>query len=227
VEHEPKTGKMLCMLCLRIAELATGRIISHSTRQKTAKESKEEVNLLTAQHIKKWKLVELWVIATTTTCQYVLLRIIMWCREGRLVGMLPSNDSVWRRNHHNTEPQWIVNVGVLVTHLLSLYKGGHGPQWPRGKAPIILAATSDQYLKSLKQQLTEQGFPPDECARLRGVPFTLSAQRAKKDLVLEELLQGRAAQSVRMDNQKAPVVRGRKCIILLILLNMYWYRNCI
>jgi hypothetical protein len=113
----------------------------------------------------------------------------MWCREGRLVGMLPSNDSVWRRNHNNTEPHWIVNVGVLVTHLFSLYKSG---QWPKldthGSAPIMLAATSDQYLKSLKQQLTEQGFPPDECARLRGVPFTLSAQRAKKDLVLEEFV---------------------------------------
>jgi hypothetical protein len=171
------------MMCLRIAELATGRIIAHSTRQKSAKEQKEEVNLLTAQHLKKWwKFIDMWVVPTTTVCQYALLRIIMWCREGRLVGMLPSNDAVWRRNHHNTEPHWIVNVSALVTHILSLYTGG---RWPDGSAPIILAGTTDQYLKSVKKQLIEQDFPPDECARLRGVPFTLSAQGAKEDFDLE------------------------------------------
>jgi hypothetical protein len=123
--------RWLCLTCLRIAQVATGRIITRLPRRPT----KKEAELLTDQHLVQSDFVDMWVIATWPTCLYVLMRIIMWCREGRFAAMLPSADGVWRRNHNKSGPDFFVNVGALATHLFSLHTGG---RWPDGSAPIIL-----------------------------------------------------------------------------------------
>jgi hypothetical protein len=91
--------------------------------------------------------------------------------------MLPSADGIWRRNHHKTGPDWFVNVGALVAHLFSLWPD----RWPDGSAPVVLTGTREQDLKDAKEQLIKRGMDPDECARLRAVPFTLSQQTTMKD----------------------------------------------
>jgi hypothetical protein len=51
-----------------------------------------------------------------------------------------------------------------------------------------LAATAGHYLENVKQLLAERGMDPDECARLRAVPFTLSQQGATKGLVKDKFM---------------------------------------
>ena len=83
----PKPGgheRWLCVTCLRVAELPAGRVVSHDRTKKT---TKKQASLLAAKHLVQWMLVDLWLVPTGPTCLYWLVRIIMWCREGRLAAM--------------------------------------------------------------------------------------------------------------------------------------------
>jgi len=186
---------------LRIASLAAGRVTAIDTRHKA---TKKDANLLTAQHLMQWMFVDLWVIPTWPTCLYVLLRIIMWYREGRFAAMLPSADGIWRRNHNKSGPGWFVDVDALVVHLFSLHTGG---RWPDGSAPIVLVATQEHHLKDVKKRLVERGMDPDECARLRAVPFTLSQKMAIEDFNLKAFMD--APHLVKWGSRVLLVKRGR------------------
>jgi hypothetical protein len=134
--------RLLCMTaCWRIAQLAAGRVTTHTTAESgTLAQAKDLTDL--HHRRRQSKHVDMWVMPTTPYCQYVLFRIIVWCRFGLLVGMVPAAPAAtWRRNHHTGERS--LDVGAMVAHLTSLRDGG---RWPGGGAPIIIADVRDQDL---------------------------------------------------------------------------------
>ena len=128
------------------------------------------VNVLIQQHLASADKFDMWVIALTPSCAYVLFRVIMWCRFGYSVGLLHAK-AVWRRSHH----KWILNLPKMAAHLAGCYGMG---LWPMNNTPIILAHVGKSDMRKLKVLLAALDVPHDERARLRGVPYSLSSNHA-------------------------------------------------